>query len=168
VDDGRFSIFLRVGSGMGKKLLVRSILAAFFFSLVGGCSKVDPEQNLKAGESFLAENRTKEGVVTTPSGLQYQVLKDGNGKQPSASDSVTVNYKGSLITGKEFDSGENITFPLNGVIPGWTEGLQLMKEGAKYRFFIPSPLAYGESGAARVIPPNAALIFEVDLVKVNR
>jgi FKBP-type peptidyl-prolyl cis-trans isomerase len=153
---------------MGKKLLVRSVFAAFLFSLLGGCSKVDPDLNLKAGESFLAENRVKQGVVTTPSGLQYQVLKEGNGLMPSVSDSVTVNYQGSLITGKEFDSGENITFPLNGVIPGWTEGLQLMKEGAKYRFFIPSTLAYGESGAARVIPPNAALIFEVDLVKVNR
>ncbi len=153
---------------MSKKLWVSSILAAFFFSLSGGCAKVDPELNRKAGESFLAENRTKEGVVATSSGLQYQVLKEGNGQEPSASDSVTVNYKGSLISGKEFDKGENITFPLNGVIPGWTEGLQLMKEGAKYRFFIPSSLAYGESGAARVIPPNSALVFEVDLVKVNR
>jgi FKBP-type peptidyl-prolyl cis-trans isomerase len=153
---------------MGNKLLVRSVLAAFFFSLLGGCPKVDPEQNLKAGESFLAQNKTKEGVATTPSGLQYQVLKEGTGQKPSASDSVTVNYKGSLITGKEFDSGENITFLLKGVIPGWTEGLQLMQEGAKYRFFIPSSLAYGESGAARIIPPNSALIFEVDLVKVNR
>ena len=107
-------------------------------------------------------------MATTPSGLQYQVLNEGNGRKPIATDSVTVNYKGSLINGKVFDSGEKITFPLNGVIPGWTEGLQLMKEGAKYRFFIPSSLAYGESGEARVIPPNAALIFEVELVKVNR
>ena len=153
---------------MGKKLWVSSILAVLFFSLLGACAKVDPEQNKKAGESFLAENRTKAGVVTTASGLQYQVLKEGNGQMPSASDSVTVNYKGSLISGKEFDKGDNITFPLNGVIPGWTEGLQLMKEGATYRLFIPSALAYGESGAARIIPPNAALVFDVDLVKVNR
>jgi len=153
---------------MRKILWVNSILAVFFFSLLGACAKVDPELNRKAGEFFLAENRTKEGVVVTASGLQYLVLKEGNGQQPLTSDSVTVNYKGSLIGGKEFDKGENITFPLNGVIPGWTEGLQLMKEGAKYRFFIPSALAYGESGAARIIPPNSTLVFDVDLVKVNR
>ncbi|MDD5036926.1 MAG: FKBP-type peptidyl-prolyl cis-trans isomerase [Methylococcaceae bacterium] len=151
---------------MSKKLGL--ILAAIFLSGTVACAKVDPEQNRKAGEAFLAENAKKEGVKVTASGLQYQVLKEGEGLQPGAKDSVTVHYKGSLIDGKEFDSGENISFPLNGVIPGWTEGLQLMKEGAKYRFFIPSPLAYGESGAARVIPPNAALIFEVDLVKVKR
>lgn len=153
---------------MGKKNLIKLVLAMFFLSGLCGCSKVDTGQNLKAGESFLAENRTKEGVATTPSGLQYQVLNEGSGRKPIATDSVTVNYKGSLIDGKVFDSGEKITFPLNGVIPGWTEGLQLMKEGAKYRFFIPSSLAYGESGEARVIPPNAALIFEVELVNVNR
>ena len=139
-----------------------------FMGLLAGCPKGDPELNKKAGEAFLAENAKKEGVVSTASGLQYQVLAAGNGLQPSATDSVTVDYKGSLIDGKEFDSGKGISFPLNGVIPGWTEGLQLMKEGAKYRFFIPSSLAYGESGAARVIPPNAALVFEVDLLKVNR
>ncbi len=153
---------------MSKKFWVPSILAAIFLALLGGCSKVDPGENKKAGEAFLVENAKKEGVTTTPSGLQYQVLKPGEGLQPTASDSVTVHYKGSFITGGEFDSGENITFPLNGVIPGWTEGLQLMKEGAKYRFFIPSALAYGESGAGRVIPPNSTLIFEVELVKVNR
>lgn len=153
---------------MGKKLLGRLLVVLAFLGLLAGCSKGDPEQNKKAGEAFLAENAKKSGIVTTASGLQYQVLAAGNGRQPSASDSVTVNYKGSLIDGKEFDSGEGISFPLNGVIPGWTEGLQLMKEGAKYRFFIPSDLAYGESGAARVIPPNAALVFEVDLLKVNR
>lgn len=129
---------------------------------------MDAEQNKRASEAFLTENAKKEGVLTTPSGLQYQILKAGEGRQPSASDSVTVDYKGSLIDGKEFDSGRDITFPLNGVIPGWTEGLQLMKEGARYRFFIPPALAYGEAGAARVIPPNSALIFDVDLVRVNR
>lgn len=144
------------------------VLATVLLGLLGGCPKVDPAQNKQAGEAFLAQNAKKEGVVTTPSGLQYQVLKPGTGPQPTASDSVTVNYKGTLIDGKEFDSGQGISFPLNGVIPGWTEGLQLMKEGATYRFFIPSGLAYGESGAARVIPPNAALVFDVDLVKVNR
>jgi len=153
---------------MINKLLGRAALAAAFFGLLSGCAKIDPAQSKKAGETFLAENAKKAGIVTTASGLQYQVLTAGTGLQPTATDSVTVDYKGSLIDGKEFDSGKAISFPLNGVIPGWTEGLQLMKEGAKYRFFIPSDLAYGESGAARVIPPNAALIFEVDLLKVNR
>lgn len=153
---------------MSKLSKLWAMLAGMVLVSVGGCAKVDPEQSKRIGEAYLAENAGKEGVVVTPSGLQYQVLKPGQGKQPTATDSVTVNYKGTLVNGKEFDSGENISFPLNGVIPGWTEGLQLMKEGAKYRFFIPSDLAYGEAGAARVIPPNSALIFEVDLVKVNR
>ena len=153
---------------MSKKRVWAAALVTAFMGLLAGCPKGDPELNKKAGEAFLAENAKKEGVVSTASGLQYQVLAAGNGLQPSATDSVTVDYKGSLIDGKEFDSGKGISFPLNGVIPGWTEGLQLMKEGAKYRFFIPSSLAYGESGAARVIPPNAALVFEVDLLKVNR
>ena len=152
---------------MGKKWWGGLMLAVLLGGTVG-CAKVDSGQNLKAGESFLAENRTKPGVLTTASGLQYQVLQDGKGVKPSATDSVTVNYQGALITGKEFDKGENISFPLNGVIAGWTEGLQLMNEGAKFRFFIPAALAYGESGAGRIIPPNSALIFEVELVKVNR
>jgi len=153
---------------MSKKIGGLAALAAVLMGLLTGCPKGDPEQHKKAGEAFLLENAKKEGVFTTASGLQYQVLAAGNGLQPTATDSVTVDYKGSLIDGKEFDSGKGISFPLNGVIPGWTEGLQLMKEGAKYRFFIPSALAYGESGAARVIPPNAALVFDVDLLKVNR
>jgi FKBP-type peptidyl-prolyl cis-trans isomerase len=153
---------------MGIKWWVNTALAAAFFGLIGGCAKIDPEQKKQAGMAFLAENAKREGVASTPSGLQYQILKGGDGRRPSVSDSVTVDYKGMLIDGKEFDSGKGISFPLNGVIPGWTEGLQLMKEGAKYRFFIPSELAYGESGAARVIPPNAVLIFDVDLVTVNR
>jgi FKBP-type peptidyl-prolyl cis-trans isomerase len=95
------------------------------------------------------------------------VLQEGQGTAPAATDRVTVNYRGSLVTGQEFDSGEGISFPLNGVIPGWTEGLQLMKEGAKYRFFIPAQLAYGDTGAGGVIPPGAALIFDVELVKVG-
>ena len=152
---------------MSKKWWGSLMLAALLGGMLA-CAKVDSGQNLKAGESFLAENRTKPGVVTTSSGLQYQILQEGKGVKPSATDSVTVNYQGSLITGKEFDKGENISFPLNGVIAGWTEGLQLMNEGAKFRFFIPAALAYGESGAGRIIPPNSALIFEVELVKVNR
>ncbi|GJG65642.1 peptidyl-prolyl cis-trans isomerase [Prevotella lacticifex] len=123
------------------------------------------------GENFLAENGKKEGVVTLPSGLQYTVLREGNGKRPSATDTVECDYEGTLINGKVFDSsyrrGEHATFPLNQVIAGWTEGLQLMQEGAKYRFFIPYNLAYGERGAGRDIPPYAALIFDVELHKVK-
>ena len=123
------------------------------------------------GENFLAENGKKEGGVTLPSGLQYTVLREGNGKRPSATDTVECDYEGTLINGKVFDSsyrrGEHATFPLNQVIAGWTEGLQLMQEGAKYRFFIPYNLAYGERGAGRDIPPYAALIFDVELHKVK-
>ena len=125
----------------------------------------------EAGEKFLAENGKKEGVHTTSSGLQYVIEKEGTGKSPSATDNVTVHYTGRLLDGHVFDSsvsrGEPATFPLNRVIPGWTEGLQLMKEGAKYVFFIPSDLAYGAQGAGRDIPPHSTLIFEVELIKVN-
>ena len=124
----------------------------------------------EAGEKYLAENASKEGVVTLPSGLQYQVLKEGNGKKPSATDTVMCHYEGFLIDGTVFDSsvqrGEPATFPLQQVIAGWTEGLQLMQEGAKYRFFIPYRLAYGEGGAGAMIPPFAALIFDVELIQV--
>ena len=122
------------------------------------------------GEKYLKENAKKEGVITTPSGLQYQVLKEGNGKKPTAKDSVKCHYEGFLIDGTVFDSsvqrGEPATFPLQQVIAGWTEGLQLMQEGAKYRFFIPYRLAYGEGGAGASIPPFAALIFDVELIQV--
>ena len=123
-----------------------------------------------AGESFLAENAKKEGVVVLPSGLQYQVLKEGNGKKPSATDQVKCHYEVTLIDGTIFDSSyqrnEPATFGLNQVIAGWTEGVQLMSEGAKYRFFIPYNLAYGERGAGAQIPPFAALVFDVELLKV--
>ena len=123
------------------------------------------------GAKFLEENGKKEGVHTTASGLQYIIDKEGTGKQPTATDNVTVHYTGRLLDGKVFDSsvarGEPATFPLNRVIPGWTEGLQLMKEGAKYTFFIPSDLAYGAQGAGRDIPPHSTLIFEVELIKVG-
>ena len=125
----------------------------------------------EAGEKYLADNAKKEGVVTLPSGLQYQVLKEGNGRKPKATDSVKCHYEGMLIDGTLFDSsiqrGEPATFPLNGVIAGWTEGLQLMQEGAKYRFFIPYSLGYGEHGAGQSIPPFAALIFDVELIEVK-
>ena len=124
-----------------------------------------------AGEAFLAENGKKEGVVTLPSGLQYQVLKEGNGKKPSATDQVVCHYEGTLIDGTVFDSSyqrnQPATFGLNQVIPGWTEGVQLMQEGAKYRFFIPYNLAYGERGAGAQIPPFAALVFDVELIEVK-
>lgn len=122
------------------------------------------------GEKYLAENAKKEGVVTLPSGLQYMVLKEGNGKKPKATDQVKCHYEGFLIDGTVFDSsiqrGEPAVFPLNQVIAGWTEGLQLMQEGAKYRFFIPYILGYGEGGAGTSIPPYAALIFDVELLEV--
>ena len=129
------------------------------------------EENKAEGEAFLAENGKKEGVITTASGLQYKILKEGNGASPKATSSVTVHYKGTTIDGNEFDSsykrGTPATFPLNRVIAGWTEGLQLMKEGASYEFYIPSDLAYGSRGAGRDIGPNSTLIFDVELIKVN-
>lgn len=122
------------------------------------------------GERFLAENAKKEGVTVLPSGLQYTVIKEGNGAKPLATDRVKCHYEGTLPNGTIFDSsykrGELAVFPLNGVIAGWTEGVQLMNEGAKYRFFIPYHLAYGERGAGQAIPPYAALVFDVELIEV--
>ena len=122
------------------------------------------------GEKYLVENAKKEGIITTASGLQYKVLKEGTGKQPKATDKVRCHYEGFLIDGTVFDSsykrGEPATFPLQQVIAGWTEGLQLMQEGAKYRFFIPYRLGYGAGGAGASIPPYAALIFDVELIQV--
>ncbi len=124
----------------------------------------------EAGEKFLAENAKKEGVTVLPSGLQYSVITEGKGRKPAATDSVKCHYEGTLIDGTVFDSsyrrGEPATFPLNGVIAGWTEGVQLMAEGAKFRFFIPFNLAYGSRGAGQSIPPYAALIFDVELLEV--
>ena len=133
--------------------------------------KAAGEKNKKEGEIFLAENKKKEGVKTLPSGLQYKVIKPGTGKKPAATDTVTTHYKGTLIDGTEFDSsykrGKPATFPVNGVIPGWTEALQLMEEGAQWQLFIPSNLAYGERGAGRIIGPHATLIFEVELISIQ-
>ena len=130
-----------------------------------------PAENKAAGIAFLADNAKKANIVTTASGLQYEVLTPGTGTTtPSATDNVTVHYKGTTIDGKEFDSsysrGEPTSFPLNRVIPGWTEGVQLMTIGAKYRFYIPSELAYGEHGAGP-IAPNSTLIFDVELIKIQ-
>ena len=128
------------------------------------------ETNKKEGEAFLAENKKKKGVKTLPSGLQYKIITEGKGASPKETDTVTVNYRGTLIDGTEFDSSykrnEPATFPVKGVIRGWTEALQLMKEGAKWQLFIPSDLAYGERGAGGTIGPNATLIFEVELLKI--
>src|SRR5437773_9348019 len=129
------------------------------------------EKNKTEGAKFLEENKKKEGVKTTASGLQYKALKEGAGPQPKASDTVTVNYRGTLIDGTEFDSsykrGEPATFPLNGVIKGWTEGLQLMKKGSKFQFVIPPNLAYGERAVGADIGPNSTLVFDVELLDVK-
>jgi FKBP-type peptidyl-prolyl cis-trans isomerase FklB len=127
--------------------------------------------NKKTGEDFLAANKAKEGVITLPSGLQYKILKQGSGPKPSAADSVVCNYRGTLIDGTEFDSsykrGQPATFPVSGVIKGWTEALQLMPVGSKWQLFVPSELAYGDRGAGADIGPNATLIFEVELLSIQ-
>jgi len=144
------------------------LVSAFAFAAVMPGHSAD---GAAAGADFLKEHAQKEGVKTTPSGLQYKVLKEGEGKSPKATDNVRVHYRGTLLNGTEFDSsikrGEPAEFPLNHVIKGWTEGVQLMKEGAKYQFFIPANLAYGERGTpGGPIGPNETLIFEVELLKV--
>jgi len=130
------------------------------------------EENQLAGEIFLAANTTKPNIVTTASGLQYEILVKGEGSSPVASSRVTVHYRGVTIDGDEFDSSYSrdtpTDFPLNQVIPGWTEGVQLMNVGAKYRFFIPAHLAYGKGGAGSSIGPNSALIFEIELLKFKK
>lgn len=133
--------------------------------------KTAAESNQKAGDAFLTENKAKDGVKTTDSGLQYKVVRAGTGKSPSATDEVEVHYEGRLINGKVFDSsiqrGKSINFGVNKVIKGWTEALQLMKEGARWQVYIPSKLAYGENGAGNAIGPNETLIFDVELIKIN-
>ncbi len=132
----------------------------------------EKKANLDAEKKFLSENKKKEGVVTLASGLQYKVIKDGTGQKPKKSDKVNVNYRGTLIDGTEFDNsfkrGEPITFKLGEVIPGWTEGLQLMPVGSKYMFYIPSNLAYGENKRSEIIGPNSCLIFEVELLGIEK
>jgi FKBP-type peptidyl-prolyl cis-trans isomerase FklB len=127
--------------------------------------------NKTEGETFLAANKNKEGVITLPSGLQYKILKAGTGPKPAATDSVVCNYRGTLINGTEFDSsykrGQPATFPVNGVIKGWTEALQLMPAGSKWQLFVPAQLAYGDRGAGADIGPNATLIFEVELLSIQ-
>jgi FKBP-type peptidyl-prolyl cis-trans isomerase FklB len=158
-----------------KILLTDQQMAEVFMSLQqdlvakqAEASKALAEKNLKEGERFLAENARKEGVVTQPSGLQYKVITDGTGNKAKSTDAVTVHYRGTMIDGTEFDSSykrnEPATFQLQGMIPGFTEGVSLMKVGSKWQLFIPSRLAYGEEGADEAIGPNATLIFEVELL----
>jgi len=149
---------------------VLGVTATMFFTSSSIMAQ-DTASNLEKGQTFLKANATKPGVKTTPSGLEYKIIKEGNGKKPAATDTVQVNYRGTLIDGTEFDSSykrnEPISFPLNGVIPGWTEGVQLIKEGGKIELYIPSNLAYGSTGAGGVIPPDATLIFDIELLKVQ-
>jgi FKBP-type peptidyl-prolyl cis-trans isomerase len=151
--------------------LMQSVMMAFQTKLAGVQRQKDSVasiSNREEGEKFLNDNKSKDGVKVTPSGLQYQVLSEGSGPRPSRTSVVTVQYTGTLLDGKKFDSsydrGQPATFPLDRVIPGWTEGLQLMNAGSKFRFWIPSDLGYGPQGSPPTIPPNATLVFEVELL----
>jgi FKBP-type peptidyl-prolyl cis-trans isomerase FklB len=153
---------------------IQSVMTAFEQELKAKAiahNKELGDKNMKEGEAYLAENKKKEGVVTLPSGLQYKVITAGTGKKPKATDTVTTQYRGTLIDGTEFDSsykrGQPATFPVSGVISGWTEALQLMPVGSKWQLFIPSSLAYGPRGAGQMIGPNSTLVFEVELLSIQ-
>lgn len=153
---------------------MQAVMMAFQVRMMGIQHQKDSAaalDNTKAGEAFLASNKTKDGVKTTPSGLQYKVIKEGTGPHPTATSTVTVHYKGTLLDGKQFDSsydrGQPATFQLNQVIPGWTEGVQLMTAGSKYQFWIPGNLGYGPQGSPPNIGPNATLVFEVELLAIK-
>jgi FKBP-type peptidyl-prolyl cis-trans isomerase FklB len=161
----------------GKTLLTEDESRALIAGLQAGIRKQQEEKmaqageaNMKDGQAFLAANKSKDGVVTLPSGLQYKILQAGTGPKPSTSDSVVCNYRGTLINGTEFDSsykrGQPATFPVSGVIKGWTEALQLMPTGSKWQLFVPADLAYGARGAGPGIGPNSTLIFEVELISI--
>jgi len=160
--------------GGGKLLLndqeIRETMTAFQKEMMAKQQELS-QKNKKAGDAYLAENKKKEGVITLPSGLQYKIIKAGTGKKPKSTDTVTTQYRGTLIDGTEFDSsykrGQPATFQVTGVIPGWTEALQLMAEGAKWQLFVPPNLAYGERGAGGAIGPSATLVFEIELVSVQ-
>jgi FKBP-type peptidyl-prolyl cis-trans isomerase FklB len=162
----------------GKPMLtdeeVQGVMTAFSQEMqakMAAKSKASADKNQKEGDAFLIENKKKKDVVTLPSGLQYKIITAGKGKKPKSTDTVTTNYKGTLIDGTEFDSsykrGQPASFPVTGVIPGWTEALQLMPVGSKWQLFVPPTLAYGPRGAGQQIGPNATLIFEVELLSIQ-
>jgi FKBP-type peptidyl-prolyl cis-trans isomerase len=152
---------------------ITMLLAALAIAILGfwAYQRFGAEDQLEAGKKFLEENSKKPGIVVTGTGLQYEILQQGTGAKPGPTSTVEVHYEGRLIDGKVFDSSyqrkETISFPLNRVIPGWTEGLQLMPTGSKYRLYIPSELGYGARGAGADIPPNSALIFDVELISIR-
>ena len=199
VDSVAYAIGVNVGAGFSENLKTLPgepldkdlVIAGFVEALKGGETKIkaenatqiiqtymmsaqikEGEKNKKAGEEFLAENKTKAGVITTESGLQYQVVTEGKGDKPTAEDKVKVHYTGTLLDGTKFDSsvdrGEPASFGVTQVIKGWTEGLQLMPVGSKYIFWIPSDLAYGEQGAGQAIKPGSTLKFEVELLEIEK
>jgi FKBP-type peptidyl-prolyl cis-trans isomerase FklB len=171
IDAGAAAQGLKDALGGTAPALTEQEIQQRFVALRQESARKIPEKNRKDGEAFLAKNKGERGVKTTASGLQYKVISAGKGKQPKAEDTVSVNYRGTLIDGTEFDSsykrGQPATFPVKGVIPGWTEALQLMKEGSKWMLYVPSNLAYGERGAGPMIGPNSALVFEVELLSIN-
>lgn len=155
------------------KLSIAALLSTSLLNPLAIASTTPSTANtLSAGAAFLEKNKTQPGVVTLPDGLQYRIIKKGNGPRPTNADTVTVNYVGTLIDGTEFDNsykrGQPATFPVNGVIPGWTEALQLMNQGSTWELFIPAELAYGAQGAPPVIGPNETLIFKVDLLDIKK
>lgn len=178
VDPAILSRALRDALAGTKPLMTEDEVHAVLIDLQGqmrqkqiAAAKEAGDKNMKEGAAFLAENKNKEGVITLPSGLQYKVLKAGEGSKPALTDTVVCQYRGTLINGKEFDSsykrGEPATFPVNGVIKGWTEALQLMPVGSKWQLFIPPDMAYGERAPGNDIGPNSVLIFEVELVSIQ-
>ncbi|MGB8834500.1 MAG: FKBP-type peptidyl-prolyl cis-trans isomerase, partial [Candidatus Sulfotelmatobacter sp.] len=178
VDPAILARGLRDGLAGGKTLLTDEEAQAAIMDVQNDMRKKQQEKmqeegsvNKKEGDAFLAANKGKDGVVTLPSGLQYKIIKEGTGPKPTTNDTVMCNYKGTLIDGKEFDSsykrGQPATFPVGGVIKGWTEALQLMPVGSKWQLFIPSDLAYGDRGAGADIGPGSTLIFEVELMSIE-
>jgi len=178
VDPDLLARGIKDATAAGKTLLtdeeVKTVMTTFQQEMqakMAAQAKEVGDKNMKEGETYLAENKKKEGVVTLPSGLQYKIITAGNGKKPKATDTVTTQYRGTLIDGTEFDSsykrGQPASFPVTGVIAGWTEALQLMPVGSKWQLFVPSNLAYGPRGAGQMIGPNATLIFEVELVSIQ-
>jgi FKBP-type peptidyl-prolyl cis-trans isomerase len=178
IDPAIFSRGMKDALAGGKLLLTDDEMKAALTKLQTGLRAKQEEAmqkagdiNKKAGDDFLAQNKTKEGVVALPDGLQYKILKEGTGPKPAASDTVVCNYRGTLIDGTEFDSsykrGQPATFPVSGVIKGWTEAVQLMPVGSKWQLFLPADLAYGNRGAGSDIGPNATLIFEVELLSIQ-